>query len=55
MCAMLLEPPKHREDCKHEETEILGFDKNAEFLRCHACNRILVSQAGQFWILRPKA
>jgi len=55
MCAMVLEPPKRPEGCEHSETEILGFDKNAEFLRCHACNRILVSQAGRFWILRPKA
>ena len=55
MCAMVLEPPKRLEGCKHSETAILGFDGNAEFLRCHACNRILVSQAGRFWILRPKA
>jgi len=55
MCAMVLEPPKHLEGCKHSETAILGFDGNAEFLRCHACDRILVGQAGRFWILRPKA
>ncbi|OGS60413.1 MAG: hypothetical protein A3K59_10800 [Euryarchaeota archaeon RBG_19FT_COMBO_69_17] len=39
--------------CEHRETEALGSERNAEFLRCRSCGRIVVVQGGHLWVLNP--
>lgn len=59
MRAILLGRPEDMKretaDCPHVEVENLGFDRNAKFLRCLACGRIVVVQGGRAWVLRPTA
>lgn len=41
------------ESCVHSDTELVGFDGAAKFVRCVACNEILVAQSGRVWAIRP--
>lgn len=40
--------------CRHLATEDLGRQGDTSYERCIACGRILITQHGQSWILRPR-
>lgn len=52
MCAMVLEPPEGLVTCAHADVEVLGYDRNTEFLRCRGCGQVFVRQGGRFWTIR---
>jgi len=55
MDAVLLEPrPKQTPEdaCPHAQVRALGTDANTTFVRCLACDRILIVQGGRAWTLR---
>ena len=52
MCAMTLERQPGRESCPHADAEMIGSNVNAEFMRCKACNQIIVLQSGRVWAIR---
>lgn len=53
MCASVLEPNAAARSCSHPDAEILGFDANAEFLRCVKCGHVLVVQRSRTWAILP--
>lgn len=53
MTAVVLEARPEPIPCDHAEAEILGSEGSATFLRCRACDRVLIVQAGRVWMMRP--
>jgi len=43
------------EECRHPETEHLGVNQRAEFLRCELCSAVLVRQGDRLWIVPPRS
>lgn len=52
MSATVLERQEGAAGCRHTDVEVLGYDRDAKFLRCRACGQILVAQGGRFWLIR---
>lgn len=51
MSVMLRESRVDPSVCEHRDTEALGSERNAEFLRCRSCGRIVVYPGGNLWVL----